>query len=151
AQLSSSRTSRQWRETATASACPKAVGGTRCATQTPTTTPAAASATRAPSSPTTSRGTGLPTPLVSCCRHWACCGWRRAGQLPRNLAPVSDSRLVIHGHFYQPPRENPWTEGVAIEPAAAPFHDWNQRITAESYRPNGWARVVDERGRITDI
>ena len=64
---------------------------------------------------------------------------------------MSDARLVIHGHFYQPPRENPWTEEVAAEPSAAPFHDWNERITAEAYRPNGWARVVDDRGRITDI
>src|SRR3954452_1372593 len=60
-------------------------------------------------------------------------------------------RLVVHGHFYQPPRENPWTEEVPIEPSAAPFHDWNARITAESYRPNGWARVLDERGRVAQI
>ena len=64
---------------------------------------------------------------------------------------MSDVRLVIHGHFYQPPRENPWTEEVAVEPTAAPFHDWNERITAECYRPNGWARVLDERGLIADI
>src|SRR3954463_12487076 len=64
---------------------------------------------------------------------------------------MGDVRLVIHGHFYQPPRENPWTEEVAAEPSAAPFHDWNERITAESYRPNGWARGIDEDGRLTDI
>src|SRR5882762_771224 len=64
---------------------------------------------------------------------------------------MGDVRLVIHGHFYQPPRENPWTEDVAAEPSATPFHDWNERITAESYRPNGWARVFDEHGRVTDI
>src|SRR4051794_6090755 len=64
---------------------------------------------------------------------------------------MGDIRLVVHGHFYQPPRENPWTEDVAVEPSAAPFHDWNQRITAESYRPNGWARVIDDRGAVTDI
>jgi alpha-amylase/alpha-mannosidase (GH57 family) len=64
---------------------------------------------------------------------------------------MADARLVIHGHFYQPPRENPWTEEVAREPSAAPFHDWNQRITAECYRPNGWARVLDDRGRVADI
>ncbi len=60
-------------------------------------------------------------------------------------------RLVVHGHFYQPPRENPWTEVVAVEPSAEPFHDWNERVAAECYRPNGWARVVDDHGRITAI
>lgn len=44
--------------------------------------------------------------------------------------------VCIHGHFYQPPRENPWTEQVPAQPSAAPFHDWNQRIAAECYRPN---------------
>jgi alpha-amylase/alpha-mannosidase (GH57 family) len=64
---------------------------------------------------------------------------------------MGDVRLVVHGHFYQPPRENPWTEEVSVEPTAAPFHDWNERITAECYRPNGWARVLDEHGQVTAI
>jgi hypothetical protein len=64
---------------------------------------------------------------------------------------VSQTALVIHGHFYQPPRENPWTEAVPVEVSAEPFHDWNERITAECYRPNGWARVLDEAGRVVAV
>ncbi len=56
--------------------------------------------------------------------------------------------VCIHGHFYQPPRENPWTESVEIQEIAAPFHDWNDRITAECYEPNTTARLLDEAGRL---
>jgi alpha-amylase/alpha-mannosidase (GH57 family) len=59
--------------------------------------------------------------------------------------------LVIHGHFYQPPRENPWTDHVDREPSAHPFHDWNQRINAECYRPNAFARILDGHGRLERI
>ena len=59
--------------------------------------------------------------------------------------------LCIHGHFYQPPRENPWTDRVPREPSAAPFHDWNARIHAECYRANAFARINDSRGRIEEI
>lgn len=48
---------------------------------------------------------------------------------------------VIHGHFYQPPRENPWTELIDREPGAQPFHDWNERLHAECYRPKAFARL----------
>ena len=51
--------------------------------------------------------------------------------------------LIIHGHFYQPPRENPWTGVVEAEPSAAPFHDWNERIHSECYQPNGCIRITD--------
>jgi len=59
--------------------------------------------------------------------------------------------LCIHGHFYQPPRENPWTDRVPREPSAAPFHDWNARIHAECYRANAYARIHDHEGRIQGI
>ncbi|HEX7928703.1 MAG TPA: DUF3536 domain-containing protein [bacterium] len=61
------------------------------------------------------------------------------------------THLVIHGHFYQPPRENPWTGMVEREPSAAPAHDWNERILGECYRPNAWARIVDGFGRVERI
>jgi hypothetical protein len=59
--------------------------------------------------------------------------------------------ICIHGHFYQPPRENPWLGSVEIQDSAAPFHDWNGRIAHESYAPNARARILDERGRIVNI
>lgn len=59
--------------------------------------------------------------------------------------------IVIHGHFYQPPREHPWLEAVEVQDSAAPFHDWNARVTAECYAPNTAARRVTDRNRIHDI
>ena len=59
--------------------------------------------------------------------------------------------IVIHGHFYQPPRENPWLESVEVQDSAAPQHDWNERVTAECYAPNTAARRVDEQNRVLDI
>jgi alpha-amylase/alpha-mannosidase (GH57 family) len=59
--------------------------------------------------------------------------------------------LCIHGHFYQPPRENPWLESVEHQESAYPFHDWNERITAECYAPNANSRILDEDGYITRI
>ncbi len=56
--------------------------------------------------------------------------------------------LCIHGHFYQPPRENPWLETVDTEDSAYPFHDWNERVTAECYAANTASRILDDRGRI---
>jgi alpha-amylase/alpha-mannosidase (GH57 family) len=63
-------------------------------------------------------------------------------------SPIS---LVVHGHFYQPPRENPWTDEMPREPSAAPYHDWNARIHAESYRSNAFARIHDGAGKISSI
>jgi len=59
--------------------------------------------------------------------------------------------IVVHGHFYQPPRENPWLESVEVQDSAAPFHDWNERVTAECYAPNTAARRVDDKNRVLDI
>ena len=59
--------------------------------------------------------------------------------------------VTIHGHFYQPPRENPWLDAIDPQPSAHPYPDWNVRITAECYRPNVAARIVDGEGRIRQI
>ncbi len=59
--------------------------------------------------------------------------------------------ICIHGHFYQPPRENPWLEAVELQDSAYPFHDWNERITAECYAPNSVARILDDTGRIARL
>jgi alpha-amylase/alpha-mannosidase (GH57 family) len=59
--------------------------------------------------------------------------------------------VCIHGHFYQPPRENPWLNVVEVEDTAAPFHDWNERITRECYAPNTHARLLDREGRIIQL
>jgi alpha-amylase/alpha-mannosidase (GH57 family) len=59
--------------------------------------------------------------------------------------------ICIHGHFYQPPRENPWLEAVETQDSAAPYHDWNERITAECYGPNASSRILDARERIVKI
>ena len=65
--------------------------------------------------------------------------------------PPGKRFVCIHGHFYQPPRENPWLETVETQDSAAPYHDWNERICAECYAPNGAARVVNNKNQITRI
>ncbi|HXE43521.1 MAG TPA: hypothetical protein VN516_10880, partial [Candidatus Baltobacteraceae bacterium] len=59
--------------------------------------------------------------------------------------------VCLHGHFYQPPRENPWLEAVELQDSAAPYHDWNERITYECYAPNARSRLLDEFGHIRKI
>ena len=59
--------------------------------------------------------------------------------------------ICIHGHFYQPPRKNPWLETIEVQRSAAPFHDWNERIAAECYAPNRAARLLDTKGKITSL
>ncbi|MDR0331071.1 MAG: DUF3536 domain-containing protein [Chitinispirillales bacterium] len=59
--------------------------------------------------------------------------------------------LIVHGHFYQPPRENPWLDIIEEQESAAPYHDWNERIYDECYRPNAYSRLLDAKGMITGI
>ena len=59
--------------------------------------------------------------------------------------------LIIHGHFYQPPRENPWTGLIERQPGAHPYHDWNERIQAECYGPNAFVRVLGHGNRDEDL
>ena len=63
----------------------------------------------------------------------------------------NDIFLTIHGHFYQPPRENPWLEAIELQDSALPFHDWNERINKECYNPNSVSKIVDNRNRILDV
>jgi alpha-amylase/alpha-mannosidase (GH57 family) len=59
--------------------------------------------------------------------------------------------ICIHGHFYQPPRENPWLEAIELQDSAAPYHDWNERITRECYAPNAVSRTLDDQGLIVKL
>ncbi len=59
--------------------------------------------------------------------------------------------ICIHGHFYQPPRENAWLEYVEMQDSAYPYHDWNERVTAECYAPNTASRILDSEDYITQI
>lgn len=59
--------------------------------------------------------------------------------------------LTIHGHFYQPPRENPWLEAIELQDSALPCHDWNERVNSECYNPNSVSKIVDSRNRILDV
>src|SRR5271168_1324129 len=67
------------------------------------------------------------------------------------VAANPERYITIHGHFYQPPRENPWLETVETQDSAAPYHDWNERITAECYAPNGASRIVNRESQIIRI
>jgi alpha-amylase/alpha-mannosidase (GH57 family) len=59
--------------------------------------------------------------------------------------------VCIHGHFYQPPRENPWLEEVELQEGAHPYHDWNEKITAECYAPNTASRILNSERKIVEI
>ncbi len=68
---------------------------------------------------------------------------RAAAKAKPQPAAEAPRFVCIHGHFYQPPRENPWLETVEVQDSAAPYHDWNDRITAECYAPNGASRITN--------
>lgn len=59
--------------------------------------------------------------------------------------------ICIHGHFYQPPRENPWLEEVELQDSAYPFHDWNERVTSECYSRNATSRILNSQRKIANI
>ena len=67
------------------------------------------------------------------------------------MSETPDRWICIHGHFYQPPRENPWLEVVEPQPTAHPYRDWNERITAECYGPNAVARILGAHGRLAQL
>ena len=62
------------------------------------------------------------------------------------MSSSSNKFICIHGHFYQPPRENAWLEVIEIQDSAHPYHDWNERISAECYAPNSASRILDKVG-----
>src|SRR5262252_7813026 len=95
---------------------------------------------------------------------WALPGWhfnktRRPFDSPTSLCAFCAflwlnafvPSLIVHGHFYQPPRENPWTGVVEPEPSAAPFRGWNARITAECYAPNAAPRREIGGGAVREL
>src|SRR6202790_1600455 len=83
-----------------------------------------------------------------CGRHYSCacpiiCRVPRRKHLMRYVC--------VHGHFYQPPRENPSLEVIELQDSAYPYHDWNERICAECYAPNAVSRILDNEQRIIKL
>lgn len=72
-------------------------------------------------------------------------------QTVERLTIASGIYVTVHGHFYQPPRENPYLNAIERQPSAAPFHDWNERIHHECYRPNAFARILNDQGEVLGI
>jgi alpha-amylase/alpha-mannosidase (GH57 family) len=65
--------------------------------------------------------------------------------------PQQERYVCIHGHFYQPPRENPWLEAIELQDSAYPYHDWNARVSAECYATNATSRILNDEGKIVQI
>ena len=59
--------------------------------------------------------------------------------------------VCVHGHFYQPPRENPSLEAIEVQDSAYPYHDWNERVCSECYAPNALSRILDDQGRVIEL
>lgn len=70
---------------------------------------------------------------------------------PLPLSQAQGVYVTVHGHFYQPPRENPYLDAIERQPSAAPYHNWNERIHHECYRPNAFARILNDRGEVVGI
>ena len=70
---------------------------------------------------------------------------------PQSPETGTQTFITVHGHFYQPPRENPYLDAIERQPSAAPFHDWNERISYECYRPNAFARIYNDRGELVEL
>ncbi|MBD1910295.1 MULTISPECIES: DUF3536 domain-containing protein [unclassified Leptolyngbya] len=69
----------------------------------------------------------------------------------RGGATATGVYVTVHGHFYQPPRENPYLNAIERQPSAAPYHNWNERIHHECYRPNAFARVLNDHGELLGV
>jgi alpha-amylase/alpha-mannosidase (GH57 family) len=78
-------------------------------------------------------------------------GNAKSTKTPDPLRTAVGVYVTVHGHFYQPPRENPYLDAIERQPSAAPFHDWNERIHNECYRPNAFARVLNDQGELVGI
>lgn len=92
-----------------------------------------------------------------CVVLWLICMLNPTDVTPTVFSPAADQLqalgvyVTIHGHFYQPPRENPYLNAIEHQPSAQPFHDWNERIYYECYRPNAFARILNDRGEVIGI
>jgi len=74
-----------------------------------------------------------------------------ARSTPQSPETAPRTFITVHGHFYQPPRENPYLDSIERQPSAAPFHDWNERISYECYRPNAFARIFNDDGELVEL